>query len=60
MILIFGKTGQVARELQRMGNVLALDRNLNDLSNPSSCYNAIKIHAPEAVINAAGYAKSTI
>jgi dTDP-4-dehydrorhamnose reductase len=55
MILIFGKTGQIATELQRTGDVLALDRNLTDLSNPSSCYDAIKIHAPEAVINAAGY-----
>jgi len=55
MILIFGKTGQVATELQRAGDVLALDRYLTDLSNPSTCYDAIKIHAPEAVINAAGY-----
>ena len=55
MILVFGKTGQIATELQRTGDVLALDRNLTDLSNPSSCYDAIKIHAPEAVINAAGY-----
>ena len=55
MILVFGKTGQVATELQISGNVLALDRNFDDISNPSSCYNAIKIHAPEAVINAAAY-----
>ena len=55
MILIFGKTGQVARELRSARDVLALDRNLTDLSNPSSCYDAIKIHTPEAVINAAGY-----
>ena len=55
MILIFGKTGQVATELQRTGDVIALDRNLTDLSNPSSCYDAIKVHTPEAVINAAGY-----
>jgi dTDP-4-dehydrorhamnose reductase len=55
MILIFGKTGQVATELQRMGDVLALSRDLTNLSNPSSCYDAIKIHAPKAVINAAAY-----
>ena len=55
MILVFGKTGQVARELQRTEDVLALDRNLTDLSNPSECYDAIKIHEPEAVINAAAY-----
>ena len=53
MILIFGKTGQVARELQRSGDFLALSRDLTDLSNPLSCYDAIKIHEPEAVINAA-------
>ena len=55
MILIFGKTGQVARELRSARDVLALDRNLTDLSNPSSCYDAIKVYTPEAVINAAGY-----
>lgn len=55
MILIFGKTGQVARELQRSGDFLALSRDLTDLSNPVSCYDAIKIHQPEAVINAAAY-----
>ena len=55
MILIFGKTGQVATELQRTGDVLALSRDLTNLSNPSSCYDAIKIHTPKAVINAAAY-----
>tara|TARA_Y100000385_G_scaffold146379_1_gene152003 strand:- start:369 stop:1214 length:846 start_codon:yes stop_codon:yes gene_type:complete len=55
MILIFGKTGQVATELQRAGDVLAFSRDLTNLSNPSSCYDAIKIHAPKAVINAAAY-----
>ena len=55
MILIFGKTGQVAAELQRTGDVLAVGRDFINLSNPSSCYDAIKIHKPEAVINAAAY-----
>ena len=55
MILVFGKTGQVATELQRSGGFLALSRDHTDLSNPSSCYDAIKIHEPEAVINAAAY-----
>lgn len=55
MILVFGKTGQIATELQSLGNVLALDRNFADLSNPSSCYDAIKNNVPEAVINAAAY-----
>ena len=55
MILVFGKTGQIATELQSTSNVLALDRDFADLSNPLSCYEAIKINAPEAVINAAAY-----
>ena len=55
MILIFGKTGQVATELQRAEDVLAVGRDVADLSNPSSCYDAIKIHNPKAVINAAAY-----
>ena len=55
MILVFGKTGQIATELQSLGNVLALDRNFADLSNPSSCYDAIKNNVPQAVINAAAY-----
>ena len=55
MILIFGKNGQVATELQHTGNVLALSRDLTNLKNPSSCYDAINIHAPSAVINAAAY-----
>ena len=55
MILVFGKTGQVATELQRTGDVLALSRDFINLSNPSSCYDAIKTHAPDAVINAAAY-----
>ena len=55
MILVFGKNGQVTTELQRMSNVLALGRDQVDLSNPSSCSDAIKIHLPKAVINAAAY-----
>ena len=55
MILVFGKTGQVATELQRIGDVLALSRDHTNLKNPSSCYDAINIHAPSAVINAAAY-----
>ena len=55
MILVFGETGQVATELQRTGDVLTLSRDFINLSNPSSCYDAIKIHTPSAVINAAAY-----
>jgi dTDP-4-dehydrorhamnose reductase len=55
MILVFGKTGQVARELQAYKDVIALGRDQADLSNPSSCAEAIRQYKPRAVINAAAY-----
>ena len=55
MILVFGKTGQVATELQRLGDVVALGRDQADLSDPQACADAIRAHAPNAVINAAAY-----
>jgi dTDP-4-dehydrorhamnose reductase len=55
MILVFGKTGQVATELQRLGDVVALGRDQADLANPAACADAIRTHAPRAVINAAAY-----
>ena len=55
MILVFGKTGQVATQLQRLGDVVALGRDQADLSNPAACADAIRTHAPRAVINAAAY-----
>lgn len=54
-LLVFGKTGQVAQELQIQGNVVALDRSMADLSDPQACARAITEHAPRAVINAAAY-----
>jgi dTDP-4-dehydrorhamnose reductase len=55
MILVFGKTGQVARELQQLGTVTALGREDANLSDPQACAIAIRRHAPDAVINAAAY-----
>jgi len=55
MILVFGKTGQVATELQRLGDVVALGRDQADLSDLAACADAIRTHAPRAVINAAAY-----
>ena len=55
MILVFGKTGQVATELQRFSGVVALGRDEVDLSDPAACAAAIREHAPKAVINAAAY-----
>lgn len=54
-ILVFGKTGQVATELQRRGTVIALGRSDADLSDPAACIAALDTHAPDAVINAAAY-----
>ena len=58
MILVFGKTGQVATELQRLGDVVALGRDLADLSDPAVCADAIRAHKPRALINAAAYTAS--
>jgi dTDP-4-dehydrorhamnose reductase len=55
MILVFGKTGQVARELQLLGTVTALGREEVNLSDPQACAEAIRHYAPDAVINAAAY-----
>jgi dTDP-4-dehydrorhamnose reductase len=55
MILVFGKTGQVARELSLFRDVLCLDRAAADLSDPKACADVIRAHNPSAVINAAAY-----
>ena len=55
MILVFGKTGQVATELQRLNGVMALGRVDVDLSDPQACAASIREHSPKAVINAAAY-----
>ncbi len=56
MILVFGKTGQVARELARLvPEARYLGREDADLSDPAACAAAIAAHRPEAVINAAAY-----
>ncbi|MFZ7094097.1 dTDP-4-dehydrorhamnose reductase [Primorskyibacter sp. 2E233] len=54
-VLVFGKTGQVATELQHLGKVTALGRDQADLSDPAACAEAIRAAAPGAVINAAAY-----
>ena len=55
MILVFGKTGQVATELQAFRDIKALGRSQADLANPKVCSEAIKFYKPRAVINAAAY-----
>jgi dTDP-4-dehydrorhamnose reductase len=56
MILVFGQTGQVARELARLDpGALCLGRDRADLSDPAACAAAIRTHAPHGVINAAAW-----
>lgn len=59
-LLVFGRTGQVARELQHLAeaqtlDLLALGRETADLTRPGACTAAILAHRPRAVINAAAY-----
>ena len=54
-ILVFGKTGQVARELARLRDVNAVGRDGADLSDPAACGALVRTLAPSAVINVAAY-----
>jgi dTDP-4-dehydrorhamnose reductase len=58
-LLVFGETGQVARELIRRApagvTVIALGRDRADLSDPSTCALAIDRAGADAVINAAAW-----
>ncbi|WP_223427221.1 dTDP-4-dehydrorhamnose reductase [Tateyamaria pelophila] len=58
MILVFGKTGQVARSLadvEGARRMVQLSRAQADLSDPTACAAQIRQHRPKAVINAAAY-----
>ena len=56
MILVFGKTGQVALELARVcPEALFLGRAEADLCDPEGCAARIRELRPDAVINAAAY-----
>lgn len=55
-LLVFGKTGQVARELQRLApDATYLGRDEADLMNPAACAAAIAATDAAAVINAAAW-----
>ncbi|UWQ77554.1 dTDP-4-dehydrorhamnose reductase [Leisingera sp. M658] len=54
-ILVFGRTGQLARELAVYDGVTCLGRDQADLSDPEACAGAIRQAEPQAVINAAAY-----
>ncbi|WP_435206068.1 dTDP-4-dehydrorhamnose reductase [Tateyamaria sp. 1078] len=58
MILVFGRTGQVARSLADLAaprEMVMLGRDQADLSDPATCAAQILRHAPSVVINAAAY-----
>jgi dTDP-4-dehydrorhamnose reductase len=55
-VLVFGQTGQVARELQRLlPDATYLGRDRADLSDPAACAAAIAVGTWDAVINAAAW-----
>ena len=55
-LLVFGKTGQVARELQRLvPDATFLGRGQADLLNPAACAEAIAATEADAIINAAAW-----
>lgn len=58
-ILLFGKNGQVGRELQltlpALGQLIALGREKADLENSEEVERALHMHAPDIIVNAAAY-----
>ena len=55
-VLVFGRSGQVARELaRRLPEAVCLGRDAADLSVPGAAARAVADHAPDAVINAAAW-----
>lgn len=58
-LLLTGSNGQVGFELQRalapLGELIALDRSLCDLAQPESIREAVRLHAPDFIVNAAAY-----
>ena len=54
-VLVFGKTGQVATELQGFDDVTALSRDEADLRNPAACAEVIAKTDADVIINAAAY-----
>ncbi|TJZ87377.1 dTDP-4-dehydrorhamnose reductase [Paracoccus hibiscisoli] len=55
-LLVFGRTGQVARELAALApEATFLGRDGADLTDPAACAGALREARPRAVINAAAY-----
>lgn len=55
MILVFGKTGQLATALARESGTLCLGRDAADLTDPDACAQIIADTDATAIINAAAY-----
>lgn len=53
--LVFGKTGQVATELQRFADVTSLGRDQADLTDPAACAAIVGDADADVIINAAAY-----
>ena len=54
-VLVFGKTGQVATELQRQHDVVALGRETMDFESPERFEAVIDENRSDAIINAVAY-----
>lgn len=58
-IVLIGRTGQVGRaltgQLERMGELTALDREQLDLTKPEEIRQALRAMRPELIVNAAAY-----
>lgn len=55
-LLVFGKTGQVARELQRLApDAIYLGRDQADLTDPATCAAAIAATDAQAILNTAAW-----
>lgn len=55
-LLVFGSTGQVARELVRLRpEAVYLDRHTADFTVPAACAQAVADHEPDAIIIAAAF-----
>ena len=61
-LTVFGKTGQVATELQQLVkeglDITTLSRDEADLSDPTSCAKIISERGADVVINTAAYGMS--
>ncbi|AKS47848.1 dTDP-4-dehydrorhamnose reductase [Octadecabacter temperatus] len=55
MILVFGKSGQVARELSVLDGVKCLGRDEADYNDPTACAEIVATTTASAIINAVAY-----